>query len=53
VWATGSPVEFPTNLDIVYGLPPEQLKPADYGISWVFEDDVEGAAAFRVTVALT
>jgi hypothetical protein len=52
VWEEDSIVEFPSD-DIVYGLRVHNLEHRDYGISWVFEDDVEGAAAFRVTVALT
>jgi hypothetical protein len=52
VWKEDLLVEFPYD-DIVYGLRGHHLKHRDYGISWVFEDDVEGAAAFRVAVALT
>lgn len=44
---------FAKNRSIVYAIPASRFKLADYGLSWVFEDDVEGAAAFRVTVALS
>lgn len=45
------PATFPSD-DIVYAVDVPSLKAEHYGISWVFEDDVEGAEAFRVSVAL-
>ena len=43
---------FAKNRSIVYATPASRFKLVDYGLSWVFEDDVEGAAAFKVSVAL-
>lgn len=44
---------FAKDRSVVYAMPASRFKLADYGLSWVFEDDVEGAAAFKVSVALS
>ena len=44
---------FASDQNLTFAIPPDHFKQSDYGLSWVFEDDVEGAAAFRVTVALS
>lgn len=37
---------------ITHALRTQEIAHFSYGLTWVFEDDVEGAAAFKVSVAL-
>ena len=44
---------FASDQNLTFAIPPDHFKQSDYGLSWVFEDDVEGAAAFKVAAALS